>query len=103
MISDMYPDKKAGAVIGGSQGGQHFKQVIQRIGLSGNCAASTLAMGEFSQHFGDIICHCAVPNIRAFEHVSDEDVKIKPAGDPQTPLPLQKSMEKGLVIEAAVQ
>ena len=99
MIADMGADVKGGAVIGGLQSGQHFKEIIQRAGLAGGDQPAALLAGELGEQFGDVIGDGAVLQARGAQDMAHQDVKIKVAGDAQAAALFEEGVKQGVVIE----
>src|SRR5882672_5309510 len=98
----MDPDEKAGAVIGGLKGGQHLEEIIERRVLARNDTAGPLGSRELREHLRHIIGHLAVADIRAEEHMANQNVKVKTGGNPKATAPLQEGLEEGIVIQDEV-
>ena len=102
MVPDVGADVEAGGVVCRLQRLQHFKKVVQRLGLAWHDATRVLDARIFSQDFRDVISNNAVMDAEPFEHVADEHVKVKVSGDPQAAPLLDQRAEQQFVVQNQV-
>ena len=99
MIADMGADVKGGAVVGGLQGGQHIKEIIQRTGLAGGDQPAALLAGEFGeQSRRRNRRRSGLPGPMA-QDMAHQDVEIEMAGDTQAAALFEEGVKQGVVVE----
>jgi hypothetical protein len=84
MIADVSSDVKARPIIGGFQGGDHFKQVMDRLRAARHHAADPFDAGEFAKHLSHVIRHGAALDARPMQDPRNGHVEVKMVRDPQT-------------------
>src|SRR5438132_231080 len=98
MIADVNADEKGGAFIGGLERSEHFEKVIQWGFLPGHDALGAFRAGEFRQKLSNIIRHGAILDIGAEKNVTNQDVKVEPAGNSKTTPALKDRVEQRFVV-----
>ena len=99
LVADVRAQLKAGPVIRGLQRRDHFKKIVERSGPAGNNALRAGRFGKGDQHFRHVVGQRAVIQVRAFECVADEHVKIEAAGYPQAAAAFEQGAKKGFIVQ----
>src|SRR6267142_456017 len=99
MIPDMHPNQETGSIIRRFERRQHLKKIIQRRFLARDDATSAFCARKLREHLGDVIRHRSLVNVRTPKYMTDEDVEIKTAGNPQATTPLKQGLEQCFVVE----
>ena len=102
VIADVRTQQEAGAVVGGLQGGDHFKEIIQRNISVGKDAFGAGRFREGGEDFGDVIRDHSVIEVGTFENLPHEHIEIKPGGNAQAGAAFQQGVHERFIVQNQV-